>query len=430
MDPGIDEAVGLALQHRDSVTVHFRSVLFYHFYHTEKSPCACRTRSWCLPHWVRYVTNHSVDIWLAGRDEGKTLHRMDRSGCFRSLGHGLGTHYFAEPFDIVFVFEINAFMHPQCRILPARRMLLYPTFDLSDSQMQNFEAIGVTVLPDDAILKPPNTRMRHLLEEALTTRQQKAPRPKDRLLVFPADIRPMKGQSDFLQGLLIAGTRSEASIQRLKRLTVVIAGGCDGNQTYCAEVVSLSERVNAEGHVSVVLADQLKDEDLAQLYAAALGVVLHSRVDCNPRSVYEGLVADAPFFVTERARLPPLVQHLGHIGTGEVGRLAEHLADFVDFCEAGGFTGRPQAFAQRHLIEAGIYQNIVRWMEDKYTSGQVMEAVIRSEDAMSGPLGSLGAVLGGMAGIGAGAAGHGGGLGGSANEAIPLGAQSGSFGRV
>jgi len=453
MDPGIDEAVGLALQHRDSVTVHFRSVLFYHFYHSDKSPCACRTRSWCLPQWVRYVTNHTVDIWLAGRDEAKTLHRMDRSGCFHSLGHGLASHYFAEPFDLVFVFEINAFMHPQCRILPARRMLLYPTFELSDSQMQNFEAIGVSVLPDDAILKPPNARMRHLLEEASTSRQKRAPRPKDRLLLFPADIRPMKGQSDFLQGLLIAGARTETSIQRLKRLTVLIAGACDGNQTYCAEVVSLSERVNAEGHINVVLADQLKDEELAQLYAAALGVVLHSRVDCNPRSVYEGLVADSPFFVTERTRLPPLVQHLGHIGTGEAGRLAEHLADFVDFCEAGGFAGRPQAFAQRHLIEADIYRDIVRWMEDKYTSGQVIEGVIRSEEALSGPLGGLGAVLGGVAGLGGAAAGLGGGaaglgggvaglggiaglggaatgFGASAGEAIPPNARGGSFGRI
>jgi len=265
------------------------------------------------------------------------------------------------------------------------------------------------------------------------SRQQRAPRPKDRLLVFPADIRPMKGQSDFLQGLLISGTRSEASVQRLKRLTVVIAGGCDGNQTYCAEVVSLSERVNAEGIVNIVLADQLKDEELAQVYAAGLGVVLYSRVDCNPRSVYEGLVADSPFFVTERARLPPLVQHLGHIGTGEVGRLAEHLADFVDFCEAGGFAGRPQAFAQRHLIEADIYRDIVRWMEGKYTSGQVIEGVIRSEDALHGPLGGLGAVLGGVAGLGGAAAGLGSGgigLGGSAEEAIPLGARAGSFGRV
>lgn len=406
-DLGVDEAVGLSMQHRDSVRVHFSSVLFYHFYHAERSPCACRTRSWCLPHWLRYFTNHTVDIWLAARDEHKTLYRMDRSGCLRSLGHGLGTHHFVESFDLVFVFEINAFMHPQCRIIPARRVLLYPTFDLSDAQMTNFEDLGVSVLPDDAMLKPPNNAMRQLLEEAVEARQTRR-RPKDRLLIFPADIRPMKGQADFLAGLLFAEAQRPSSIQRLRGLTIVVAGSCDGNETYCSEVVGLSERVNADGILNVVVADQLKDEELAQLYAAALGVVLHSRVDCNPRAIYEGLVTDAPFFVTERTRLPPLVQHLGHVTDGDAAGLPEQLADFVDFCEAGGFAGRPRAFAERHLLEADVYRDIVKWMELKYITGKALEPIIRSEDALAGPLAGLGSLLG--AGAGTGVPGRAGGL--------------------
>lgn len=242
------------------------------------------------------MTNHTVDIWLAGRDEQKSLYRMDRSGCFRSLGHGLASHYFAEPFDVVFVFEINALMHPQCRVIPTHRVLLYPTFDLSDQQMANFEDLGVSVLPDDAIMKPPNPGMRQLLEEAVTSRSVQRQRPKDRLLIFPADIRPMKGQVDFLEGLLFNGARRPSAVQRLRGLTIVIAGGCDGNQTYCTEVVELTQRINAEGLLNIIVADTLKDQELAQLYAAALGVVLHSRVDCNPRAIYEGLITDAPFF--------------------------------------------------------------------------------------------------------------------------------------
>merc|ERR1711994_562432 len=104
-----------------------------------------------------------------------------------------------------------------------------------------------------------------------------------------------------------------------------------------------------------IVADQLRDDELAQLYAAALGVVLNSRADCNPRAVYEGLVADAPFFVTEQTRLPALVQHLGHVSNGEIARLPEQLANFVEFCEAGGFAGRPSDFTRRHLTEADTY---------------------------------------------------------------------------
>lgn len=389
-DPGVDEAVGLSLQYHDSVKVHFMRVMFYHFYHSEKSPCACRTSSWCLPRWVRHLTNHSVDIWLAGRDEQKTLFRMDRSGCLRSLNIGLAGHHFAEAFDLLFVFEINALMHPQCRIIPARRIALYPTFALNSAQESNFEELGVSVLADDAILKPPNPSMLQTLRQAADQRKAMLTnRAKDRLLVFPADIRPMKGQLDFLDALSLDKVRYPAALQRLRGVTLALAGACDGNQTYCSEVVRASQQLTAEGVLNVVLADQLKDEELAQLYAASLGTVLYSRVDCNPRAIYEGLVADAPFFVTEQTRLPALIQHLGHVSDGDVNRLPEQLADFVDFSEAGGFGSRPREFAERYLSEADVYRKIVEWMDQKYVSGRATEPVIRSEDALSGGLGGL-----------------------------------------
>lgn len=402
-DPDLDETVGLSLQHRNSVQVHFQSVLFYHFYHSERTPCSCRTRSWCLPRWMRHLTNHTVDVWLAARDEQKTLFRMDRTGCLQNLGIGLGSHYFAEAFDVVFVFEINAYMHPQARIVPAKRILLYPTYDLSDAQAANFEDLGTSVLPDDGLMKPPNPMMRKLLEDAANQRRARSQNFKDRLLIFPADIRPMKGQTEFLAGLLFEGSSRPSAVQRLRGLTIVVAGGCDGNQTYCQEVIDLTQRVNAEGLINVVVADALKDEELAQLYAAAMGVVLHSRVDCNPRAVYEGLIADCPFFVTERTRLPPLVQHLGHTSSGDKALLPEELADFVDFCQAGGFGNRAGEFARRYLSEEAIYRQTVEWMDQKFLQGKVLDPLVRNEDPLSGGLaGSLGGLLGGGGGGGAG----------------------------
>lgn len=81
---------------------------------------------------------------------------------------------------------------------------------------------------------------------------------KDRLLLLPADIRPIKGQLDFLSGLLFEGARRPSAVQRLRGITLVVAGGCDGNQTYCTEVVQMAQRVNAEKLLNVVVADQLK----------------------------------------------------------------------------------------------------------------------------------------------------------------------------
>lgn len=412
--PGVDEAVDLSLRHRDTVTVHFKTVLFYHFYLEEKSPCACRTRSWCLPSWTRHLTNSSVDIWLAARDEQKTLFRMDRSGCFRSTGHGLSSHYFAEPIDLVFVFEINAFMHAQCRVLPARRMLLYPTYDLSEEQMKNFEDLGVSVLPDDAVIKPPNMAMHRLLDEAVIQRKALAQKTKDRLLVFPAEIRPMKGQLEFLRSMVFETTRKPSAVSRLRGLTIVMAGGCDGNGTYCDEVLNVAQKINDEGFINLVIADSLKDEELAQIYAASLGLVLHSRIDCNPRTVYEALIADTPFLVPEATRLPESIHHLGHIVDGDSARVPEYLADFVDLCEAGGFVGRPREFARRHIKEAEIYRSMLQWMDEKYLSGKTLDSVIRGEEAMgafgSAGLGGLGALLG-LGGGAAGGAGSGGGAG-------------------
>ncbi|CAE8729906.1 unnamed protein product, partial [Polarella glacialis] len=110
---------------------------------------------------------------------------------------------------------------------------------------------------------------------------------------------------------------------------------------------------------------------------------LHSRVDCNPRVVYEGLVADTPFFVTEVVRLPDFVQHLGHMTDGDPTRMAERLADFVDLCEAGGFSGRPREFARRNLVESEVYRKMVEWMDQKYLSGKFLDPVIKGEEALS-----------------------------------------------
>eukprot|EP00928_Gymnodinium_smaydae_P097130 TRINITY_DN8724_c0_g3_i1.p1 TRINITY_DN8724_c0_g3~~TRINITY_DN8724_c0_g3_i1.p1 ORF type:complete len:845 (+),score=109.33 TRINITY_DN8724_c0_g3_i1:72-2537(+) len=398
-ESGINEAAPMSLRYRDTLHVHFARVLFYHFYHDETSPCACRTRSWCLPQWLRHTTNHTVDIWIAGREEGKALYRMDAAGCIRRTATSLADHYFAEVFDLVFVFEVNALMHPHCRIVPTRRMLLYPTFDLSEPQVMNLETLGISVLADDAILKPPNPAARQLLEDALRDRMSRSQRAKDRLLLFPAEIRPMKGQLDFLQGLLVRGNKR--AVQRLRGMTIVVAGGCGGNQTYCAEVVGLTRQVTEEGLINVVLADQLRDEELAQLMVSSLGLVLYSRVDCNPRAVYEGFVTDTSFFVTDRTRLPAGVQHLGHVVEWAPDKLADQLADFVEFSEAGGFGGRPREFAQRHLREADIYPQVVNWMDQKYLTGKLLEPVIRSEDALSKALnneGGGGGIAGGLLG--------------------------------
>ena len=107
---------------------------------------------------MRALTNETVDIWMVGRDHNRTVYRMDNTGCFVSLKQGLAEKSLGHMiFDILFVFEINSFMHPQARGgIHAKKTVLYPTFKLTKEQVSNFNEQKVSVLMDDQVLKPPN----------------------------------------------------------------------------------------------------------------------------------------------------------------------------------------------------------------------------------------------------------------------------------
>lgn len=106
----MSEALSRNLAHRNSVSVHFKSVLFYYFYEPDpENPCICTTESWCLPYWFRALTNKTVDIWLVGRDSERTVYKMDDNGCLMSLKQGLKerTLLTVTEIDVMFVFEVR-----------------------------------------------------------------------------------------------------------------------------------------------------------------------------------------------------------------------------------------------------------------------------------------------------------------------------------
>merc|ERR1719253_330274 len=90
---------------------------------------------------------------------------MQKHGCFAAIGT-LQDHYFDARVDVHFVFEINAFMQASARVVESRATLLYPCFELSNDQIANFRELGVAVMPDDGLVKPPNSRMHYFLVEA------------------------------------------------------------------------------------------------------------------------------------------------------------------------------------------------------------------------------------------------------------------------
>ena len=129
--------------------------------------------------------------------------------------------------DVLFVFEINAFMHPEQRILKAKTRILYPTYDLSEAQIANFQSLKVTVLRDEDIVKPPSPAMITEIQSAVSRGL-----PKEPIFIYPAEIKPFKGQLEFLGSLL--GHYNDPEFEFLSHIEIVFAGECTLNATYCS----------------------------------------------------------------------------------------------------------------------------------------------------------------------------------------------------
>jgi len=228
-----------ALMTTNKREVHFKSIVFYNMY-TEPG-CGCNTRSWCLPQWTRYLTNQSLDIYMVGREPHKPVYWIDDAGCTREISDvNLQTHYISRPFDVSFVFEINAFMNPEQRILSPRRAILYPAFNMTPAHTNNFNYFGVSVLEDDAVLKLPNPGMRRILNDAYSDIVQRdGSTQKTHTLLYPAEIRRLKGQVEFLWQLRGAFFKNKW----LKKYEFVFVGDCM-DQQYCDELVDVGEILN------------------------------------------------------------------------------------------------------------------------------------------------------------------------------------------
>ncbi|CAD7971040.1 unnamed protein product [Amoebophrya sp. A25] len=495
---GVDttEAVERNLKYENSLTVHFDSVMFYYFYEPEEeNPCVCRSGSWCLPYWVRALTNATVDVWVAGRDVNRTVYRMDARGCLVSLRQGLANFSLlqAKAFDLLFVFEVNSFMHPEARGgIFAKKTILYPTYNLSPGQVRNFEAQKISVLRDDQVLKPPNPRYREILENMLAapgsvlevqeeteealaraygvtdvstlpypnqtrtewqkvapeelnasetvsqaateglagvpvpatgspqggwknsssssvaqkkekglirmdefrekadgTREQKVVRilpeanmtasrlpprflhfpPDKSALIYPALLKPAKGQLDFLNMLYHRdGARESAETEQILRgVHVYFIGACGGNVTYCSQTAVRCAQLRGRlSGFQCTFLNSLTEREMALVYRNAAGTLLYSSNDCNARILHESVLMNKPFFATAEAQVPASMQHLGHIVDFGAEDVSEEFALFVNALRKNMWGDRPRKFAQQHLSDEAAYGKMLLYMEKQW----------------------------------------------------------------
>ena len=314
------------------------SIMFYRMYLDDL--CTCTTRAWCLPFW--FSTHFpNFDVFIVPRDDDeKAVYAFDRgSSCFVKTSTMLSQAVLDDILTYLFIFDINSFMEPEARSLKSVHTVLYPAYDLSVNQIENFSFLKVKVIPDDAIFKPPNPVFTRLL----STASEGDPARKN-TLIYLAEVRPLKGQLEFLQAI---GSSSVLDVD------IHLMGHCVGNQRYCEQVMEnverLKERVTWIPHLD-------SDVLLASILAESLGLVLAPLADCNPRVVYEALWAGTPFLVNEAARIPHQLHALGQVFAGDV---VPAISAFVLASRNGGWNRVDlHHFAQKFFNEDVSYTQL------------------------------------------------------------------------
>lgn len=160
--------------------------------------------------------------------------------------------------------------------------------------------------------------------------------------------------------------------QTLHGSTIVFAGRCGANATYCYQVINACRDIT--GLATHYLGDGVKCEmlgevskrDLAKLYKGTIGTVLYSQNDCNPRATYESLIMNKPFFSTFQAQVPNNLHHLGHVIEFGQEDTAEEFALFVNALEKNMFADRPKKFADEYLLDAAAYGKVIDWIDKQY----------------------------------------------------------------
>jgi len=249
-------------------------------------------------------------------------------------------------------------MQPENRIISAKRAILYPTFNTSQAQITNFDYFGVSVLEDDQVLKLPNPAMRRVLNEAHQDIAMGLTQNKN-MIVYPAEIRPLKAQVEFLQQLRGAMFRNGW----LKKYEFVFIGECM-DQAYCDELVDIAEAARRDGLRISVPGPLKSDKILAQFYAQAKAIVLTSEIDCNPRVIYEALYTDTPFLASSSARVPMALRPYGRVMPTNAHVITE-LRTLLSNVEKGHYKQRCRSYALS-LREEVVYGELLEWMNEQY----------------------------------------------------------------
>eukprot|EP00873_Tetraselmis_striata_P036127 jgi/Tetstr1/456391/TSEL_043125.t1 len=234
--------------------------------------------------------------------------------------------------------------------MPARRKMVPAAVPLVNNKVFNFDVI----IDDGSFAKPPGRCAVAALEQCEGT-------PKQKKLVYVGRIMSSKGQLEFVR---------QADAKLLKGYKIELIGRLQ-NPTYGKTV----KRLALEKGIAVSFLGEVSKELLAKHMCQAQGIIMYS-MDKNPRSVYEGVQAGLPVFVSSQAKVAPTLSSEPFVF--EVSRSAsqatfdEQLAEFMAVVKSGDSSTRIQEWAHSKLTMDSVFSGLCQRMgvckdgEEKY----------------------------------------------------------------
>eukprot|EP00873_Tetraselmis_striata_P034195 jgi/Tetstr1/454459/TSEL_041359.t1 len=307
-----------------------------------------------LPRYLGQVTGATVLVFDARKNTCKTCWSPNRrpGDCMRRL---------ARRVDLVVVLGSGKLMtrssctdpgaswcpamHLDLRLTMsrpfARRALRTVHFPIRNmDRLMNNRAFDFDVIIDDgSFAKPINDCAVEALQRCMNE-------PKENTLVYVARLVDHKGQLSFVR---------KADPEPLQGYTIEMYGK-KMRPKYIQDVKDVARekgiRVRVEGKVGKT--------HLFQRICSAKGLVIHS-VDKNPRSVYEGVVAGLPAFVSKEAQISPTLTSMPFVV--ETGR-AKSTREFNDDLR------RYMQVLQRNWTDS-----IIAWRREEMTSEAVYKGL-------------------------------------------------------
>lgn len=166
---------------------------------------------------------------------------------------------------------------------------------------------------------------------------------KEKIIFYPATIMYRKGQRELAKYL-----RND-KLDIVNNYKIYFAGGIKEKE-YAAETFKILDRKK----INYKYLGHLSHSRMIEMYKKSKITMLLSKVDYNPRVLFEGLYFNTSFFVSGGVNFSNEINYFGKILKNKH-NLAQELVNFLNI----NFGNQPMIYAQTQLTENMVYSSII-----------------------------------------------------------------------